>query len=546
MTASQPILVIGAGATGLTLACELARHGAAVRIIDKLPGIMPFARATTVHSRTLEVFQDLGIADSIIDRAAPIRGANQYAGGELILHYRSEGLDSPFPFGVSVEQWKVEETLEALLTGFDLAVERETELVALEQSADEVRVTLRRPDGSTENTSTPWLIGCDGAHSTVRHLMGEHFPGETDPRRYLVADVVFNDGSEPDEVRIYLTDAGVLWRLPLPEGRSLVAGDACLSDDLDSTPSLDDVQAMIEHRAPPGTRVLEARWKSWYHVNYRLTSHYRHGRTFLAGDAAHIHSPIGGQGMNTGIQDAYNLGWKLALVSREIATQSLLDSYEAERRAVAKDVLDFSRSMTEKAEQYVTLPQEDRERLYGHLTMPEADRMKILRHSEELDLDYRQSPLCADCIAESDEAPPAVSRLHAGAEARDTGPLDVNGSNLQLFGLLGGTHHTLLLVPGEQPWSEGEARELNEMVCAIAQDFGEWIRSFIVVPAGWDGDSASTGVTAAVLDIEGALIRRYGALNARIYLIRPDGYIGFRGETKHARDLRAHLGRIFA
>jgi len=543
----EPILVIGAGPTGLTLACELARHGAPVRIVDRLPGIRPFARATGVHSRTLEVFQDFGIADEIIARSAPIRGANQFAGGELIMHFRTDGLDSPFPFSVSLEQWKVEETLEKLLASHGVSVERETELIALEEETHGLRATLRRMDGTTEVAKTPWLVGCDGAHSRVRHLQGEHFPGEVDPRQYLVGDVVLDGGHAFDEVFVYLTDHGALWWFPLPEGRSLIAADVREQHDGDTeTPGLEDVQAIIAHRSPPGVSVRDPRWLSWFHIHYRVTPHYRHGRTFLAGDAAHVHSPIGGQGMNTGIQDAYNLGWKLALVTHGVAPETLLDSYEAERRSVAEDVLATTRGLTEKAEVYLTLTAEERARLYRHLALPEADRLKMLRHSEELDLDYRTSPICTDCLAGPEQKLTTAAALHAGTEARDAGPLIVDGARLTLFELLRGTHHTLLLLPGPAAGADFRQSALKLAADKLATICADRVRVCLVQPAGADGEVQAGGPLTLVLDVDGALHRRYGAATGRIYLIRPDGYIGFRGEAFQVEALLGHLALMFA
>lgn len=545
-TRSNPVLIVGAGSTGLMLACELARHGAPVRIVDRLAGIAPYARATGLHSRTLEVFHDLGIAEEVIARAALIRGARQFAGGELVMHLRSDGLDSPFPFSLSLEQWKVEEALEALLLRLGVAVERETELLELEESDDCVRASLRLPDGSTAEVETPWLIGCDGAHSRVRHLKGEHFPGDADPRQYLVADVVLDGWQAIDEVQVYLTDRGALWWFPLPDGRNLVAGDMPEQHDgAAETPSLEDVQALLDHRAPPGLSVRDPRWLSWFHINYRLTPHYRHGRTFLAGDAAHIHSPIGGQGMNTGIQDAYNLGWKLALVTAGIAPRSLLDSYEAERRAVAEGVLAMTRALTEKAEAYVVRSPEERDRLSRHVVLPEVERMQMLLHNEELDLDYRSSFICKDCVDGPEPEDQPVASLRAGFEARDAKPLLVDGELLSFFDLLRGTHHTLLLVPGSGVPGRAVFSALEQLAAMVTDAYGTHVRSFLLLPPDTAERASNDGPAVVIHDPEGALNRRYGASGGRIYLIRPDGYIGFRGEPDRHTDLMEHLKAVF-
>jgi 2-polyprenyl-6-methoxyphenol hydroxylase-like FAD-dependent oxidoreductase len=528
------------------MACELARHGAAVRIIDRLQSIVPFARATGVHSRTLEVFQDLGIADEIIEMAAPMRGVRQYAGGELILHVRNDGLDSPFPFSASLEQWKVEQTLEKLLGRLGVSVERETELVEFMEHDRGVHATLRRADGTTKQLQTPWLLGCDGAHSRVRHLKGEHFPGEADPRQYLVADFVLENEAPSDEVLVYLTDHGVLWLFPLPEGRALMAADVRVPPDgAAEAPDLAVVQAVIDERLPGTPRVRDPRWMSWFHIHYRLTPHYRHSRTFLAGDAAHIHSPIGGQGMNTGIQDAYNLAWKLALVTRGLACESLLDSYEIERRAVALDVLATTNALTEKAEGYVTLPPEERKHVYRHLVLPEADRLKVLRHSEELDLDYRSSQICGEYLADAGESQQPGGGPHAGAEAPDAHPLAVGGARHTLFELMRGVRHTLLLLPGLDPGQRSDEDTLKSLAAEISRVYCECIRPCLVLPPDMaDTDTGDSAVTI-VRDTDGALHRRYGATAGRVYLIRPDGYVGFRSEPPLPGPLLDYLDRLF-
>jgi len=242
--------------------------------------------------------------------------------------------------------------------------------------------------------------------------------------------------------------------------------------------------------------------------------------------------------MNTGIQDAYNLAWKLALVTRGVASETLLDSYEAERRAVAEDVLATTRSLTEKAVAYLAMAPEERDRLYRYLILPDADRLKMLHHTEELDLDYRQSPICCDLIAEKDARP---GGLHAGAEARDAGPLIVGGDTLNLFELLRGTHHTLLILAGDERGSNGSASMAGE----VAKAYGDWVRVFLVSACDIGEENRPRERATPVHDPEGALHRRYNAADGRVFLIRPDGYIGFRGRLGDFGALEAHLARMF-
>jgi 2-polyprenyl-6-methoxyphenol hydroxylase-like FAD-dependent oxidoreductase len=512
---ATPILVVGAGPTGLTMACELARHGAPVRIVDKRADIDPHCRATSIHARTLEIFHDLGIVEEVVARGQAFRAFNEYANGRRFARSPLGHVDSPYPFTVSLEQSRTEMILDALLERLGVRVERQTELTALAERPDGMRVTLHHHDGREETADTPWLVACDGAHSTVRHLTHEGFPGTADPHQFALGDLIVQGPVADDEGHAFLCDTGVLYLFPLPEGRTLMV--ATVPEDHDGAreaPGLDAMQALMDERGPAGTRVVETRWTSYFTIHYRLARHYRHGRrVFLAGDAAHVHSPVGGLGMNTGIQDAYNLAWKLALVARERAPASMLDSYELERRAVAKDVIRTTRMMTERSEAFSHLSESERQRLYVNVTVPEA-AARTGAHLEELDLDYRTSPICGERTG----ARRLAGGPRAGAEARDAGPLQRRGERLTLFELLRGPRHTMLLFPGARSGRAGTAE---------------------ATPADLPPQ------TSVILDVDRALHRRYDARAECLYLIRPDGYIGYRSTPAVPGPLREHLERIF-
>lgn len=532
----QPILVIGAGPTGLTMACELARHGAAVRIIDRLAAVRPSCRATGIHSRTLEIFHDLGVVDEVLAAGQVLRASNQFVDGERVAHFRLDTVDSPYPFTIALEQCRTEAILEGLLCRLGVRVEREIELVAMRDRLDGIHATLRHPDGREEAVETPWLIACDGAHSTVRHLNHQHFPGDSDPRQFVLADVVVTPAMARDEMYSFVSARGMLLAFPLPAGRTLLIADVPDAHDCETeTPPVEEVQDLCARRGPAGMRATAPRWLSYFRIHYRLTPHYRHGRSFLAGDAAHIHSPVGGQGMNTGIQDAYNLAWKLALVWRRRAPRSLLDTYEQERRAVAQDVLASTRAMTEQVEALC-----DRRDAVHSLAalVPEPDRVRQGRHREELDLDYRRSPICSEHLVTAagsltDEAP------HAGAQAPDAGPLRLGKGTATLFEILRGPRHSALLfdTPGHPP-----AREhLLELAGSLARGYADVLNVYWV-----DGDDRPAPAGVAVLhDRDGALRRRYGGPAAALYLIRPDGYVGYRSNAPDRRHLEHHLEKLF-
>jgi 2-polyprenyl-6-methoxyphenol hydroxylase-like FAD-dependent oxidoreductase len=540
----SPILIVGAGTTGLTLANVLARRGTPLRIVDKLPGVNPYARAIALHSRTLEVFQDLGVVDAIVEKAVKVKAINQVANGERVTHGRYHDLDAPFPFMAFLEQWKTETVLEQHLASYDVTVDRRTQLVAVEERLDGVRASLQKEDGSSEIVDTQWLIGCDGAHSAVRHLDRQHFPGEADPVRYLIADVATKSAYPRDEASFHITDAGFFIWGPLPGGRTLISADIDERATVpDGPPTLADVQALLDARSPERVEISDPRWLGWFRTNYRLTPHYRHGRTFLAGDAAHIHSSVGGQGMNTGIQDAYNLGWKLALVSQGKSPASLLDSYESERRAIASDVLAATKAATERMLSFSRLPEAERNRVYRHAYVPEADRLKTLLHMAELDLDYRKSPICMEYRHSSDTEGQPTRAPHAGAEAIDAGPLEVDGGRLTTFELLAGPHHTLLLFVGADGHDRRAATAIH-LAAETARVYGDLIHVCIVLDA--DADAARFADTPATIvrDLEGAMHDRYGAGAGRCYLIRPDGYVGWCSNSPSLTAFRDYLAKI--
>jgi 2-polyprenyl-6-methoxyphenol hydroxylase-like FAD-dependent oxidoreductase len=538
---AMPILVVGAGTTGLTMACELARHGAPVRIVDKLAQINPHCRATGIHSRTLEVFHDLGIVDEVLAEGRTLRALNQYANGRRFSRDTFGDVDSPYPFTVSLEQCRTEALLEALLNRFGVSVERRSELVALAEHPDGVAATLRHVDGHEEIVDTPWLLGCDGAHSAVRHLTHQRFPGEEDPHQFVLADAVVEGPIAGDEGHAFLGDHGVLWMFPLPGERTLVFGDVAEHHDgTTETPTLEEVQALIVERGPAGVRVTEPRWLSYYRVHYRLARHYRHGRrVFLAGDAVHVHSPVGGQGMNTGIQDAYNLAWKLALVDRGLASHALLDSYEAERRAVAEDVVRMTRMMTERAEAFSHLTPAQRERLYINVMAPEAERRRMAAHVEELDLDYSKSPICAEHL----RGRGAIGGIRAGAEARDAGPLERGGGRATLFEVLRGPRHTLLLFPGPRSGRTTWAR-LAELAASTRRSHGDLIDAHLVGETHEAVPPDLPSGTSIVLDPGRVLHHRYRVRGETLYLIRPDGYVGYRSAPAMPRRFREYLALV--
>ncbi|WP_191062289.1 FAD-dependent monooxygenase, partial [Geminicoccus harenae] len=351
------LLVVGAGPVGLTMAIALARQGIACRIIDRLDAPSPYCRAIGVTPRTLEVWDDLGIVRPMIDHGIWLRGLRMVVNRQVVQEVTGGLPDLPYGLNLGLPQNVTERILTAHLATLGIVIERGTALTSLAQDGDAVQVTLER-DGRSETAGFAYVVGCDGAHSSVRKALGIGFPGEAYPVEFMLGDVhVATDLPRGVALRAVGFGeegmTGFLVAIPLPEAQryrlSMFA-----PDDLASPPAGDGIAHGIQSERPapglgrlqaevdavlPGLVLSDLRWSSIYRISMRLAERYQAGRVFIAGDAAHIHPPTGGQGMNTGIQDAYNLAWKLALVMGGAAPPELLDSYEAERRPVGEDVL---------------------------------------------------------------------------------------------------------------------------------------------------------------------------------------------------------------
>jgi 2-polyprenyl-6-methoxyphenol hydroxylase-like FAD-dependent oxidoreductase len=335
------VLIIGAGPTGLVLALWLTRMGVAVRLIDKTDAPGTTSRALAVQARTLELYRQLDLTDTVLERGHKVAGINLWARGKRAARVSFEtvaGNLSPYgPFVFPQDQH--ERLLIERLAAAGVMVERNTELLHFSAAPDSVSATLRGPDGREESCEALYLAGCDGARSIVRQGIGAGFPGGTYDQLFYVADVDATGPALDGELHVDLDEADFLAVFPLKgQGRARLIGT--VRGDRAAHPEslrFDDVSARaIEHMK---VKIRTVNWFSTYHVHHRVADRFRQGRIFLLGDAAHIHSPAGGQGMNTGIGDAINLAWKLKSVLAGQASESLLDTYGAERRAFARKLV---------------------------------------------------------------------------------------------------------------------------------------------------------------------------------------------------------------
>jgi 2-polyprenyl-6-methoxyphenol hydroxylase-like FAD-dependent oxidoreductase len=389
MRTDTDVLIVGAGPTGLVLACELLAQGLHARVIDKNDGAVLETRAVGMHARTLEMLDGMGIVERFLEHGHRVNWFRWYSNGRPIGTFDLGASGSRHAFLLDIPQNATERLLRERVAELGGVIENSTELLGLTKEPDRVIAFI---DGDRAITAA-YVVGCDGAHSKVRHELGLSFEGHPYPQEWLLADVLVDwDRAEDSVQALFNTNLPPLiafpmqdhrWRLTVPFAGSRNAGP----------PSLEEFQAFVNQRVPENPRISDPTWVSTFHVHRRSTDSYRVGRVLLAGDAVHVHSPAGGQGMNTGMMDAHNLGWKLAAVVQGSASSKLLDTYGEERGPVAKKVL----SLTHNLVRVGTL-QGGFKCVLRDMVLPLACRSRVIqrravRRLSQTGIDYRGSRL---------------------------------------------------------------------------------------------------------------------------------------------------------
>ena len=511
------VLIVGAGPTGLMLANQLCRRGVGATIIDRHAGPSLQTRALGVQARTLEIYAHLGIVDRALELGKRGTGANIWAQGRKMARVPlgEAGRDvTPYPYILVLGQDDNERIMGDRLRDWGKSVQWNTELVGLEQTPGHVAATLKLPDGTSRTFVTAWVAGCDGAHSAVRELCGITFPGAPYEHVFFVADTEATGSMVPDEVNVYLWRKGFHllfpmrgkdhWRIVGIMPPSLRGGD-------DAT--FEAVLPSLREEAGADLSFNACSWFSTYRIHHRSASHFRDRRCFLLGDAAHIHSPVGAQGMNTGLQDAYNLGWKLALVINGEAAAALLDSYEEERLPVARRLLDT----TDRAFRLVVSDNwlaglfrtQILARIAAFAMSLEPIQRIAFRVVSQIGIQYRASRLSHSQDAPDESAPRAGDRFPwLRLRLRPGGPTE------DLFARLDDTHFNFLLIGQAPPAGDLAGRAASVQV--------------VVVPAD------------PVNDRE---LARARIPQPSFYLLRPDGHIGFAGIRADAAAVAEYLSQ---
>ncbi len=519
------VLVIGAGPTGLTMATLLARSGVRIRIVDKKVGPTEQTRAIVMQAKTLELLDKLDLADKVVEKGQRMDAFRLINQGKRagLLSFQGESERTPYPFPLIYTQDQTEHLLIQSLAEVGGLVEWNTELLNMEQTPIGTRATIRRANGSQETIEAGWIVAADGAHSAVRHALSLKFAGESYKQALFLADIDQEGDLEEREVVGGFTRLGFFTFFPMPgERRFRALGTLPLEFTNRDTLTVDEVQQILNTYKGIHVTITKARWISVYRTHHRMSEHFRVERVFLVGDAAHVHSPAGGQGMNTGIGDAYNLAWKLALVVKDQAYETLLDSYEAERMPFARAILNGSdkgfqlQGMSQPVIQWLKifgLP------LLLHLVTGITPlRRQTFWLLSQLWTRYRSSPAVA-------ESGTGKKRPRAGDRAPygffKIGP----DAGKSIFPLLKGLDHHLLLFAGDRRVSA--LHGLEERLHFLLDAYEVPIHLHTVPVGNPD------------------LYKRYGAHIPSLFLIRPDGHIAYRGHAENLDGLKSYLDKLF-
>jgi 2-polyprenyl-6-methoxyphenol hydroxylase-like FAD-dependent oxidoreductase len=518
-----PVLIVGAGPTGLMMASQLARFGIPFRLIEKNEGPTTQSRALVIQARSLEIFEQMGIAEQAVSQGRIFQTINYVVNGKLTQRVPigdfGKGL-THFPYLLILEQSKTEPLLIDFLQQQGQQVEWQTELESFSQTNDGVSATLKHLN-KQENIKADWLVGCDGASSGVRKILEIPFGGETYKESLFVLDCKIDWAFKDDEAAIALSKDAFGLFFPMTNGRCRVSGIVSEEYADKDTISFDEVNRDFAKSLKMDITLSDPEWISLYHAHHRYVAHFRKGRCFLAGDAAHVHSPAGAQGMNTGLQDAYNLAWKLTTVIKGNAKEKILDTYHEERLPIARKLVhttDRVFGITVSQNPFVVfwrvhvIP-----RLVALIPKEKHLRRFAFRLISQIGIHYRNSSLSRDGSRGSfpRKAPRPGDRL----------PFATFHENNELINIQdkvkAPAFHLLL-------FSKNISEEKIKAICALVDQYSNVIRMEVI--------SFSRSTTD--------LYEAFGVQNGGYYLVRPDLYIAHRSAKFNVEHLKAFLKRI--
>lgn len=544
------VLVVGAGPVGLTVGCELARRGVSCLVLEQRSVPTPISRAMGIHRRTLEVLGFMEVIDTLPSSPPdepPRQGGLFMSGDRVIFRWWSEKPGRRSTKGRWLPQSMLEQMLQDRFERLGGRLELGVAVTAVQQDSNGVVAVAGDREFRGE-----WLVACDGGRSAIRKSLGLTFGGKTHKHDLLLADVnlEWESGQPPDWARMpdqplvhWLTPRGLfqVWKMPHRTDWRLMT---IIPARPGTTSPVENTQELMQRLLTEGTgdptlRITGVTWMSSWRLSERMIPAYRRGRVFLAGDAAHIHSPMGGQGLNTGVQDAYNIAWKLAMVAQGTGSPMLLDTYEEERLPIARRVLKWTRVLAKAVGPAHVLVRNQvivRHWLMVNLLRIRAVRAWLLTSVSQVRVNYRNRSLSTSVGSFGRTAPRAGDRA-----PNASGFVYPDLSATSLFDEFRHPRWQLMLFEGEG--SDRPARDrLFALAAKIEADFGESIKALVILrregaPVAWEGRT--------VIDREGDMHSVYGADTACLYLVRPDRYIGLRCRPAEEDSVFAYLGRVF-
>lgn len=524
------VLVVGAGPVGIFCANELVRQGLSCRIIDKKTSLSDKSKALALHIRTLDLLDDCGLIDDFLAQGHKINGVLLKSNGRQLVHMTFAEVKANRHFVIDLPQDKTELILDTALRAKKVEVEWQTELTAITQNESTVCATLAGADGKIETVTASWLIACDGGHSTVREQLKVEFFGSEYNEKWWLADLLIDWDLPEDKMVICPSEDGPLACFPMGNKRYRLVMTAPEGSETD--PSMEDVVAVFNHRSSDKAVLSNPIWITKFYLHHRQAQQYRKDRVFFAGDAAHIHSPMGGQGLNTGIQDVYNLIWKLALVNANLAKETLLDSYHAERYPVGHSVLKKTDVMTKVFIIKNPLLIRIRNFIISRVMSIKFIKDKFAESMAELDISYAKSPIVASLGS--------VSHFKAGHFL-----VDFNLSSAKTKGVTalheiirGKAHHLLLFAGLHSP----DVAKLVDLVKCISDKYPKIIIPHLILCH----EIANLDCPATTwLDDQQHLHHQYAIEQPTALLLRPDKYIGLTQSPVNKDELMSYLASIF-
>jgi len=518
------VLIVGAGPTGLLLAAELQRRGVPCHLIDARSAPMHWDRATVVHPRSLQIFESIGLVDKFLEAGCKQRSIKLYSGGKPLGTLELAGCGSIYGFNLGVSEEVTESILTEYLKGHGGEVHRGSRLVGLTQHAGGATAEIER-DGGTYQMQATWVVGCDGIHSPTREICGIPFEGHEIAKPWAVFDAGIQGWTETHEANFCFLETLPVIFTALPGRRFRVYLRPC-SDESDL---VSDATTILQQYVL-GASFVDVENPTRFHCHTKVAAHFRSGAVFLAGDAAHLCSPAEGHGMNCGLQDAFNLAWKLAMVHHGVAGAALLDSYEAERRPVAEritksgDATEQVQTMTGDAERAA------RDQNIKAMLADAKSRHHEITAEAELNVDYGASPIVA---GDANKALPTGFRLPDNIVLENSGgPAD------GLHSLAHRAGHTLMLLAGP----DAGARAFSELFAALEKQAGASSIFEAAVAAGANHRELPPGMTR----LDPATAKLLGVDRLTPLAVRPDHYIGLRADRDHLKALERYRALLHA